>query len=390
MRKTLIAVSVIVLALLAIKPATAAANELARQLTSLGAEEFFSTTPATELISSLKSSEEERQQILPLLLRHCFVERSLIFPEGILRLREVVLKEATTVEERGLFRIVADSGPNELRLASVEWIAGQKGLISNTHARLLVTDMMRSLAADTDPRILIRATGVTLRMPDSFVAPENLFMNTLTQTLQSVQTLASDGKLTETRDLLFKLRDVVNEPRIRGALGDQKYETVTSKAFAVLWPLTTKDVVYESASWLLEGLNTKSINEVFYLRATDETKWGRFIGYDQRVILVNHPDYLRTQVRTDCESILNNWTCSFAERNGTTNHPPLLKGADSYFQRNSFLLKLAAQYGYYDLVDRAAQHDNKWYHELAQMALNAFPRKKVEANTGMNNAETTR
>jgi hypothetical protein len=364
--------------LLAGRPATAATNELTRKLIQMGSERFFNTTPPNELIGNLKVSNEARQQILPLLFSHCFMERSMIFPEGILHLRKVVLEEVTTAEERGLFRTVADSGPNTLRLSCVEWIAGQQSIVTNANARLLVTDMMKSLATDTNSGILIRASVAALRLPASYVVPENLFLNTLTQALHSVQTFAADGKLTETRDILLKLRDVVDAQRIRKILGDQKYEAEATNALAVLWPFTTQDVVYESASWLLEKLNTTSINWKFYLRATDETQWGRSSLYDQRVIFINHPENLQNQVRTDCEAILKKWTWSFAGRNGSANHPSMQAGTDAFFQRNGFLLKLAAQYGYYDLVDRAAQHENKWYHELARMAGNAYPRKKVD------------
>ena len=241
---------------------------------------------------------------------------------------------------------------------------------------MLLTHVLKAAAETNQLQEQLRTMG-----PETFfdtIEPSALLSNTLARTTERVQVLATEKRPTEVRDVLFRLLYVIDEKTFQATLGKDQYETLVGKATNILWPLTTQDVIYESASWVLEKFNTPVLNEKFYLRATDETKWGRSSTYDQRVLFINRPPYLRNRVRSDCEAILDKWTTSFAQRNGTTNPPVLLEGADAYFQRNGFLLKLAAQYGYYDLVDRAVQHENKWYHELAQMALNAFPRKKKE------------
>jgi hypothetical protein len=94
---------------------------------------------------------------------------------------------------------------------------------------------------------------------------------------------------------------------------------MAQKATEILWPFTTRDVVYGWASQCLAKLNTRAINEKFYLRATDETRCGQASMGDQAAVFVNHPEYLRARVRKDCESILNQWTFSFAARNGMPN-----------------------------------------------------------------------
>jgi len=345
------------------------------QLKWMGPEGFFATVTPSGLIAQLRDSDQARRDILPPLLTHCFVERSMVFPEGILRLREAMLEEAKR-EGQSVFRVVADAGPNSLRLATVEWMAGQRGLLSHATVRALGDRMMHHLAADSDPQILLRATRTVLHKPRPFVVPPSLLSNAVLRTLERVQVLASDGQRIEMRALLLKLSGTIDVPTFRTALGDADYEALAHKAAEVLWPLTTQDVVYGSASWTLEKLNTRALNEKFYLRATDENSHGRSSSYDQRVILVNHPQYLRTRVRNDCDSILNQWTHSFAARNGTANPPALPEGAGAFFDRNDFLLKLAASYGDYDLVDRAARHKNKWYHELARRALQAYPPTK--------------
>jgi len=132
----------------------------------------------------------------------------------------------------------------------------------------------------------------------------------------------------------------------------------------------------EQLKWM--GPEEFFATEKFYLRATDETKWGRGGVQAQWVIFANHPEYLRAQARKDCESILNQWRCSFAARNGTEHPPPMPDGAGAFFGRNEFLLKLAACYGDHDLVDRAARHENLWYLELARRASESFPRGRPD------------
>jgi hypothetical protein len=299
----------------------------------------------------------------------------MIFPKGILRLRQSVLDEAQR-EGPSLFRAVADVGPNPIRLATLEWMAGQSSLVTNPTSRVLAEKMIQCLATDTEPNILIRATSASLAIPPPFTASPALLSNTLARTTERVQVLATEHRPMEVRDILFRLRDVIDEKTFQATLGQDQYETLVRQTTSMLWPLTTQDVVYESASWVLEKFNSPVLNDKFYLRATDETKYGRSSTYDQRVLFINRPPYLRNRVIGDCEAILQKWTTSFAERNGTTNPPALREGADAFFQRNDFLLKLAASYGEFDLVDRAARHENKWYHELAERARNAFPKRK--------------
>lgn len=337
----------------------------------LGAEKFFDTPNPSGLIARLKDSDKDREDILPVLYGHCFVDRSMSFPNGIIRLREVVLEEAK-LSGNSLFRIVADTGSDMLRLNTLEWMATQPELTNNESVRNWADVMIEHLAVDMDPNILIRATQASLSLPPPYGDRATLFINTVMRTLEYVKGLSSENKLVEIRSILDKLERVIDEKKFRAALSEEDYERIANEALDVLWPLTSQDIIlYERTSWALRKFNTRTINEKFYSRATDEAQLNppnMYTTLDGQAVFFNHPDYFRSRVREDCEKLLNECTYSFE-------NPPAQKEPGSCGRRSEFLLRLAASYGDHDLVDRAARHVNKWYHEIASKAFRDFPRR---------------
>lgn len=347
---------------------------LIAQLELLGAERFFDAVDTAGLLSLLRAAPPVRAVILPEMLNYCFRMRSLVYPPGIRRVQRMVAVEAF---ERGrtLFAITAQEGPdNAVRLAALQWYAAQRSGwgypgLSNAVPLDVSEALVANLAVETNLAKLLATCEASASITPLPPSAGVLYAALLEQADVWVQQYLASGQRTAARNMLIRLSGVLAQMNATAAHRTERYETAELKLFRRLWPLSTDEMLYESAGWVIRTLNCTAAYDVIYLRMTDEyhASWP-WSTLDMQTLMLSRPAALRARVREDCKQMLTNYSVSFAQRDPALPRPGELA---AYRERNRALLALAAAYGEHDLIERARQHEDERYHELAREAVNS-------------------
>ncbi len=359
---------------------------------------------------------------MPAFFAHCYVRRSLHYPQGIISLRKA-MREELLRGKGNLFELIRASGSTALLTGTLEWLLFNSGspaivtldsaLLRRTslygivqralafrveilapvakrdveeHIRvwkdrrpgitpgagkLVLAYVVRITEEEDDIRRLVRAAAVAVACPGVSEEQKTLVYKTLVRIVDAVRQARTEDTR-KARGLLRAFasffRSRFKDAGARRILDGKQLAALSKRAISVFWPLTIDKPLNEAAYAALAPLKTQPVARLLFDRAVDERTYG---SYSFGSLNHHKPECLREEAKRCCSAALENWAVSYPrDDKGKRYHP--VRG-EGLYQRNRFLVTFMAYLEEYDLVKSALAHPNPRWRKIALQALGCHP-----------------